>query len=690
MAAATNEDGVASVQQAGVVKGQVVDADGEPVIGASVLVKGTTNGVITDLNGNFTVQNATGKTLVISYVGYETQEIAVGNQQNLSVVLKEDSGLLEEVVVVGYGTQKKATLTGSVSMVNGDDVLQGRATSNIASSLQGAIPGLTITRSTARPTENPSVTLRGGISTNSNEPLYLIDGVAAYSWELNTINPSDIESVSVLKDASASIYGAQAAGGVILITTKRGKAGKLSITYNGSVSFDFMGRDYPAATGSQWAKMMLNAVHNDPNTSPWAIMEFTEEEYLRVANNEAFNQLTSDGTVYRIDPLHAYQPDYVFGTTVNNQHNFTISGGSDKLQNKFSVGYSNDRSIIKATYDGQKKYNLRNNTDFQINRYVKLSTDLSYDYRIQDTPSYGVGYGLQDFYVFPLYTADGKKYYDNFGGNNVLAYLNEGGRTTKTFDNFRITGKLTVDLGFIHKSLEGLSFSAKGHIRRDSSKTKRVQNTIQMYDFYTGEVTNNAQTSSQSTTPTYYEGHYSNMYQNYEFFLNYDRTFGKHHVNAMLGNTNELRESHSMTVRETASDNVALDELTMYDTTTLYLYNNSNVGVSEAYRWAFVSYLARVDYDYNGKYLLEGTWRRDGSSKLTKQQRWSDYFGVSGGWRISEENFVKDNADWLDNLKLRLSWGESGNLSSIGNYESMLPWLPARRFSALRRALYPP
>ena len=657
-------------QQANGITGTVVDENGEPVIGASVVVKGTTNGTITDFDGKFQLSDASG-TLVVSYIGYQTQEIAISGKKTFQITLKEDSEILDEVVVVGYGTQKKATLTGAVSMIDGDETLKGRATTNVASSLQGTIPGLTITRTTARPTEDPTISLRGGISTNANSPLILIDGAEAYSWELNTINPSDIENISVLKDASASIYGARAAGGVILITTKRGKAEKLSVTYNGSITANYQGKDYPAATGSEWAKMMLSAVHEDPNGSVWPILSFTENEYERVANNETFDWTDpSTGYTYRIDPENAYQPDYVYGTTVSHRHNLSLQGGSDKIQTKTSIGFSDDRSLIKVTYDGQKKYNFRNNTDFQLGKFVKLQTNVAYDYRVKDTPSYGIGYGLQDFYIFPLYTEDGAKYYDNFGGNNVLAHLTQGGRSENKFSAFRVTGKLDIDLSFIHKSLKGLSFSTKANIRQDFTNWKTTHKTIQMYDYYTGEVTNNAQMSSRSRTPEMYENNSNNLYQDYEFFLNYDRTFGAHHVTAMLGNTNELRENHSLTAHRTASSNQELDDLSVYDSSSTELTSNDNYGKTESYKWAFVSYLARVNYDYAGKYMIEGTWRRDGSSKLVEDQRWQNFFGVSGGWRISEENFIKDNVHWLDNLKIRASWGEAGNLSSIGNYES--------------------
>lgn len=481
---------VQEIMQGIKVQGKVVDATGESVIGASVLEKGTTNGVITDLDGNFTLNvSSTKSTLVISFVGYKTIELPASDKNLQNIVLKEDSEVLDEVVVVGYGVQKKATLTGAVAMVEGDEVLKGRAASNVGTALQGAIPGLTITRSSSRPTENATISIRGGISANSSDPLVLIDGVDAYAWELNSLNPNDIESISVLKDAAASIYGARAAGGVILVTTKRAKEGKTTITYNGSVTANFVGRDYPAATGSEWARMMLMADYNDTNhpngaSSLWTCgsQNWNYEFYENIMNNKAFDW---NGTnLLRIDPLNANQVDLVYGTTWGTSQNISIQGGNENLKSVTSVGYSNDRSLIKVVYDGQKKYNFRNNTDFQIGKYVKLETNLSYDYKKTDVPTYGIGYGLQDMWIFPLYTESGNYYYDNFGGNNVVAHLTDGGKTVKNSYMFRLGGKATFDLSFIHNSLKGSLFMPKAtsvnsmRIKRNSLTRYRCTPTM--------------------------------------------------------------------------------------------------------------------------------------------------------------------------------------------------------------------
>ena len=657
---------VAQQQQ---VQGTVVDKSGEPLIGVTIQVVGQTGGTVTDLNGHYFIKADNGAQLKFSFIGY-TEKLVKVNGNKLNVTMGEDNQTLQEVVVVGYGTQKKATLTGAVSMVEGDEVLKGRAASNVGTALQGAIPGVTITRKSSRPTDNASISIRGGISANSSDPLVLIDGVDAYAWELNQLNPNDIENISVLKDAAASIYGARAAGGVILVTTKRGKEGKMTVSYNGSVTANFVGKDYPAASGSEWARMMLMADQNDINhpngaSSLWTLQGWNVDFYKRVMNNEAFDW---NGTnVLRIDPKNANQVDAVYGTTWGTSHNISMQSGSENLKTITSFGYSNDRSLIKVAYDGQKKYNFRNNTDYQVGKYVKFETGMSYDYKITDVPTYGIGYGLQDFWIFPLYTESGKYYYDNFGGNNVVAHLTEGGRTITNGYMFRLSGKMTVDLSFINPVLKGLSVYAKGSIRQYNENKKAQSHKIQMYSYYDvaegPQITNGATTGSRANKESLTEGNTRALYQLYEYFLNYNRSFGNHNVSALFGNTNELRDNYNMEIYRSSSNSVNLDDMNVFDTTT------DKINKSSSYKWAYVSLVGRLNYDYAGKYLIEGSWRHDGSSRLVKKNRWQDFFGASAGWRISEEAFMK-NIDWLSNLKIRASWGQSGNVSTIGNYEA--------------------
>ena len=660
------------VMQANQAKGVVVDPNGDPIIGASVVEKGTSNGTVTDLDGAFSLRVSSPNAIVIiSYIGYKTIELPASDKKLQKVVMQEDSEMLSEVVVVGYGTQKKETLVGAVSQINGDEVLKGRAASNIGTALQGAIPGLTITRSSSRPTDNASISIRGGISANSSSPLILIDGVDAYAWELNQLNPNDVESVSVLKDAAASIYGARAAGGVILITTKRAKEGKATVSYNGSVTANFVGKKYPAASGSEWAQMMLMADQNDTNhsagaSSLWTCgsQNFNVDFYTRIMNNEAFDWNGSN--LLRIDPLNAYQPDHVYGTTWGTSHNLSVQSGTENVKNLTTFGFNDDRSLIKVVYDGQKKYNFRTNTDYNVGKYVKIETGVSYDYKYTDVPTYGIGYGLQDMYIFPLYTESGNYYYDNFGGNNVVAHLTDGGKTKTNSYMFRLTGKATVDLSFINKSLEGLSFYTKGSIRQYNENKKAQSHKIQMYTYYDGDgpaTSNGATTGSKANKESLTETNTRALYQLYEFFLTYNRSFNDHQITALFGNTNELRDNYSTAIYRSSENSVSLGDLNAYDTTT------DKINSSGAYKWAYVSLVGRLNYNYAGKYIVEGTWRRDGSSRLVKHNRWQNFFGASAGWRLSEEEFMKD-IEWLSNFKLRGSWGQSGNVASIGNYEA--------------------
>lgn len=663
---------VQTVMQSRQISGQVVDGNGDPVIGASVLVKGTSNGTITDIDGKFQLQNVSG-ILVVSYIGYKTQEISLKGQKNLEIVLKEDAEVLDEVVVVGYGVQKKATLSGSVAQVKGEEVLKGKATQSMASALQGTIPGLTITRTSSRPgNEGTSITLRGGISVNddANNPMIIIDGIEAYEWELSQINPNDVESISVLKDASAAIYGTKAAGGVILVTTKRGKEGKLKVTYSGSVHANVVGERYPLTNGQEWAQMHNLAVQNDykygaDHTYGWKL-GYPQEVWEALANGERIEGMVNGG--YRILDPYADQFDAVYGTTWGQSHNVMVSGGNDKVKVMTSLGYANDRSLIDVVYDGQKKYNFRTNLDYKINDIVKTEFNVSYDKRNTSSPQQGVGQGLQDMYIFPLYNEYGQ-FYDTFGGNNVLAKLIEGGRSNNTEEIVRLGGKITLDF---NKYIKGLSFQTSANFRIRHHKKIERQTHVTLYD-WAGE------TTSIDGYPDYSQGGGSvwsetsdencwvkntledSFYQTYNALLNYNRTFGNHNVALMAGLTGEKTSYQKYYQYRSGMTNDALNDINLGDVTTAEATGGSNeVGM--------VSWIGRLNYDYKGTYLLEGLFRRDGSSKFSKENRWANFYGVSGAIRFSEFDFMK-KLNVFDNLKLRVSYGEMGSQGGIGNYD---------------------
>lgn len=650
------------------ISGTVVDPNGEAIIGANVQVKGTTIGNISDIDGNFSFEAPSTGTLVISYIGYKTQEIALG-KSIYQITLQDDSEMLEEVVVVGYGTQKKATLTGAVTQVRGDEVLKGKATTSIAAALQGEIPGLTITRQSSRPgNEGIDITLRGGISVNETDPMIIIDGVEAYKWELSQINPNDVESISVLKDAAAAIYGTKAGAGVILVTTKRGKEGKTSVTYSGSVHANIIGKRFPVASGQTWAEMLVHATENDAkadngNYSWWM---WPENVWREMAAGNTYEGVVG-GKWRRLDP-NSDQFDAVYGNTWGQSHNISINSGTDKVKVLTSLGYANDRSLVDIVYDGQKKYNFRTNVDYKLNEYVKTEFNVSYDKRNVSTPQQGIGHGIQDFYIFPLYNPYGQ-YYDTFGNNNLVAKLKEGGRKNDTEEILRLGGKVTIDLGMITK---GLSITGNANFRLRKHLMIERQTRVTMYD-WSGETTTadgnpdyslgtGSVNSETGDNDRWVKNTFEDvMFQTYGGFVNYNREFLGHNIGFMGGITGEKTSYKKMYQFRKGMAVDELDDINLGDATTAEATGGSNeVGM--------ISLLGRLNYDYKGIYLLEGIFRRDGSSKFDKDNRWANFAGVSGGIRFSEYDFMKD-LEIFDNLKLRGSYGETGSQTGIGNYD---------------------
>ncbi|MDD2256052.1 MAG: SusC/RagA family TonB-linked outer membrane protein [Bacteroidales bacterium] len=644
------------------LSGKVVDTSGEPIIGASIQVKGTSTGTVTNLAGAFSIQARPTQVLLVSYLGYITQEVSVGNRSFLEIQLLEDVELLDEVVVVGYGTQKKTTVTGAVAQVRGDNVLRGKASTNVATALQGTIPGLTITRTSSRPgNENTSITLRGGVSVNAVNPMIIIDGIEAYQWELSQINPKDIDNVSVLKDAAASIYGTRAAGGVILVTTKRGKAEKVQVSYTGSVHQNIVGNRFPVASGQEWAQMNVEANKNDAVASGslnnWWL--FTGDVYNTLA--QGLPTWREDGKLY-LDPRDEYsnQFDFVYGNTWGQDHNVTVSGGSDKVRVLSSIGFAKDRSLVKFVYDGTEKMNFRTNVDYDVNKWIKAELNLSYDKRLVSTPTNGVGHGIQDFFIFPMYNEKGQ-FYDAFGSNNLLAKMKEGGRTDNTERLFRLGGKVTLDMGMVD-ALKGLTITANANVKeRDGYRMVRAT-TITMYD-WDGETQkpNNIfyQTPLSGTSVAY--TYANNVYSTYGLFANYNRKMGLNTLALLGGVTAEEENFHDLYGKRSYMLDDHLNAINTGD--AAYDDNSGN-----AWSWSMISYLAKLNYDYNETYLLEAIYRRDGSSKLAPENRWADFVGFSAGVRLTQFDLI-NNWNVFDNLKIRASYGETGSLSGIGNYD---------------------
>lgn len=684
---------VMETQQAGTVKGQVVDLKGEAVIGASISVKGAKAGSVTDLNGNFTLKVDPNATLVVSYVGFQKQEVPLNGRSDVTITLQENATSLDEVVVVGYGTQKKASLTSAISQIKGDEVFQDRPITNATVALQGAVPGLVITRSSSRPgNEGAAMKIRGDISVNgSSSPLVLIDGMTSSLDELNEMDPNDIENISVLKDASAAIYGARSANGVVLVTTKRGKKGKAQISYSGTFSTTIDGIQPKLTNNRQWLDMFYEAQYRDnsviypdlvgkTNAEGYSMLEDQSNFWWILggsniltgtdANGTVWNNrkmwealrngmaltLNNSGTVSRYEPWH-YLMDELYGKAFSQKHSVSISGADEKFGYRVSLSYADNNSQLKVAEDGEKKYTGLLNVDYQATKIMKVEAGVAYERRIITGPSTDVGAGFKDPWFWPFYNQAGQ-FYDTFGGNNPVGGLVGGGQIHRRYTTFRANGKVSFDL----KALtEGLSVYASGAYKNARTGTSTQKKFIQYYD-WDGNPTKNRQAPGSFAED---DDTYENM--NGGIFANYQRTFANaHNVSAMIGMTAEVETFKGISASRnkgpiySGSD---LQDLNVYVSGT---DNGAGGGQSE---WAFLSYVTRLGYTYKDKYLFEFLGRRDGSSKLVPEQRWKNFYSFSGGWVISQEEFMK-NLTWLNFLKVRYNYGKTGSVEGIGNYES--------------------
>ena len=416
------------------VKGQVVDATGEPVIGASILEKGTTNGVISDIDGNFSLNvSSPNAVIVISYIGFKSMELPASDPKLRKIIMKEDTEVLDEVVVVGYGTQKKESLTGAVTVVGAKQLENKGTMSSPLQAMQGTVPGVLITRNSGAPgDESWGMKLRGASSSNSTDPLIIVDGVE-YSDGINgmrNLNPDDIESINFLKDASAAIYGSKAAGGVVLVTTKKAKAGKTVVQYDGSFTGKVIGMQPEMMTMNQWADAVILAMNNDGNPDiNWA-------QYAKLALMYKNKYIDLDHNSHPIPGSFTDVADFVFqdndwqdimwGNSWSTQHNLSVSGGNEKNLFRLSFGYMYDNSTLQWGNNNNARYNMRLNDQFEISKNVKLTTDIAYNRQDQVVPS-TIGAVLSQSNPqpgLPYETIDGRPYaWGTWRAPNWLAEL---------------------------------------------------------------------------------------------------------------------------------------------------------------------------------------------------------------------------------------------------------------------------
>ena len=626
------EQAVQNVQQAGVVKGQVTDKNGDAVIGATVKVKDAQTGTVTDFNGNFSLSVQKAGSIVVSYIGYLTKEVAFTPGQSLNITIEEDATALDEVVVVGYGVQKKSDVTGSVTSIN-KDRLSKLPVTNVLQAVQGAAAGVTITQGSSIPGDAPSALVRGRNSINAGTgPYIVVDGIpiSKSGGSLNDINPGDIESMEILKDASATaIYGTNGANGVILITTKHGKDGKPSVSYNGYIGFENFAKKMDFCNGAQITQRYKDYVAQNPGETMY-------NDYVK-NQNEADAQAAGKET----DWLY----DMVSQTGIIQDHNVTVNGGADKIKYFISGDYMSQKGVLKGF--NYKRYSLRMNIDADVTDYLKIGTN-SYivshnrdggrvNFLMAEAMSpYGKVYEDDGSYcIYPMYTES--LFF------NPMRDVNQDHERRQW--NINLNAYADINFGNIWKPLEGLSYKFNfGYSfvpRRENYYNGAEQNDQNGYGYIF-----NAETQSRTV----------------ENILTYAKDIKKHHFDITLLYASSRKKYHDNTATGAKFIN---DEL---------LWHNLGGGATQTAKsytdlYKTVSQMGRLNYSYDSRYLFTFTVRRDGSSVFGSDNKYGTFPSIALGWNIANEKFM-EKVDWLNNLKLRLSYGKAGN-EAIGVYETL-------------------
>lgn len=614
------------------ISGIIKDATGEPIIGANVVEKGTTNGTVTDMDGKFSLDVQNNGVLQVSYIGYLTKEIPVSGKSSFNVILSDDSQNLNEVVVVGYGTQKKVNLTGAVSTVK-SEMLENRTTSNTVNMLTGQIAGVTIVQNTGQPGADAGNLRVRGIGTLGNaEAMVVIDGVES---SMSNVDPNDIESISVLKDAAASsIYGVRAANGVILITTKRGAVGKPVVSYNGYIGWQSACRLPNFLDSYNYATLLNEAYSNDQSSAPFGT---TDMEKIRLGN----------------DPDHFANSNQVDALLSENglfhNHHLSVIGGNEGIRYSLAVGYHKKDGLMQNV--SYNRFNVRSNIDAKINKRLDVALNLSAsrDDRMApatssvsnpDTDMFNIMYhAFRETPTTPIQFSNG-----NYGlflneHNSVAEARNSG---VSHVYNYNFQGNAS----FVYKIMDGLN------LRGNAAATYYLKDTYvfqKKMNFYTAD----SEEPIKSTRSLVKDMDKKSLELNLQAYLDYDKTFGKHGIKALLGYSQIHNEYRLLSaLRKDLPTNNMIGEINAGDVTT-----QETAGTSVAY--ALRSVFGRVNYDFDSRYLFEANVRYDGSSRFPKNNRFGVFPSFSIGWRLSEESFFK--VDWVDNLKIRASWGQLGN-----------------------------
>ena len=612
---------VAAVQQTRQATGHVTDSQG-PLIGATVMEKGTNNGTVTDFDGNFTLNVKPGATLIISYVGYESQEVKAGD--NVRVNLKEDGHVVNEVVVIGYGTQRREAVTGSVANIGGEKLNQ-IAASNAAEALQGRVAGVLMTQTSSKPGAEMQIRIRGQRSLSaSNDPLIVLDGIP-FMGQLSDINPADIKSMDILKDASATaIYGSRGANGVIIITTVKGAQGTpAKVTYNGYVSFKKPFKKYPMMDGPTYSRF---------------------RKYAKVYEN----------SVDEDDNINTDWQDLYYKTGVGYSHDVSVAGGTNGGSYSFGAGYYHDESVVPT--EGYNRISIRGNFDQKVGEWFRfgLSTNNSYRKTEGVNNMYAV---LSATPISSPYDKDGNlKRYNTLPADDQVVVTRETVERDKDVWLSENTGFGSYNTLFAELKcpwIEGLTYRVNVGLNVRTSKQGG----------FTGTGINNKDANAVNSGSVY-----ENQTRNWavENLLTYDRVFAeKHNLNvvAMYSAEQTRYEQSGASAQEIPADYFqyyALDKATGQSNLTGYGYNQSGL----------MSWMGRVMYSYDNKYMISAAFRADASSRLAPGHKWHTYPAVSAGWNIAREEFMESTKNWLDNLKLRVGYGETSN-QAINPYSTL-------------------
>lgn len=657
---------VITSQQTGAVKkvhGVVKDVNGEPIIGANVVVKGNpSNGTITDLNGNFDLSVTSNTTLQVSYIGYNTQELFVGKKTDFNIVLKEDTELLDEVVVVGYGTMKKKDLTGAVASVKMDDAPVGTV-STISHALAGKAAGLQVNTISAQPGSGSTFRIRGAASVNAgNDPLIIIDGFPVSPTDdskiqtgkydsgssdniLASINPNDIESIEVLKDASSTaIYGARAGNGVIIITTKKGKTGAPKVTYSGTASVQTMAAKYE----------MLSAKDFMIQSNRYALEEWRRSNGIGVYGGKSEAEAATPYTPYYTDAEianPAYDTDWfkeITRTGFQTQHNLSVNGGTEMTKYLISGNFFKQNGVVKN--NDMDRYTARVNVEQKVSKYVNLGVNMTLSRNTTNNVPLGAGQNenasimvaaAQFSPILPVRDEEGEYVLNSQAAflPNPVSLLEITDKTVKE----RMLGTAYVEI----KPIEELTLKGNFGIDRNYQKHSVYMPKTTLYGQKTGGQANIAQ--------------YDKSDYLMELTANYSKRFGDHNLNALVGYSFQRFTDESLS----AGNSQFLIDGFLYNNLGAGAYPKPSVG-SSASKSEMASFFGRINYSYKDRYLLTATMRADGASNFAKNNRWGYFPSVALGWRFTEEEFMQPLTSVLSNGKLRVSFGQTGN-SNIGN-----------------------